>query len=117
MIFYCPNCKKLEVGKISYTEKDFIFTNMRDGYGLMLHNVICKECGYPLSAVVCTNKASEKDQDGVEYYRYVIEGYQDGSFATKEEMLSFIKRIHEESNRYNKEQVIDACNKFLQTND
>jgi hypothetical protein len=114
-MFYCPHCKKIEVNEEkSYGEKDIIFNNSRDGYGLMLHYVICKECEYPLSAVVKDYKIKERELDGIWYWQTIITNYQDGTFASKNNMLKLIKQKYETSDRWNKQQVINACNKFLE---
>lgn len=107
-LFYCPNCKKIEIGNISYVEKDTIAINPRDGYGRMFRYVICKECDYPLSAIVPA--INTKDKEEVEYYKSVITAYQNGEYATKEEMLNWIKKRHKQG--YD---AFCACNKFLET--
>jgi hypothetical protein len=114
MIFYCPNCSELEYPKVSYTDKDIIFNNCRDGYGLMIHNVICKKCSYPLSAFMYCG-----DDHAIEYYKTLITGYQNGYYESKENMLKLIKSRYEKTSRTNVLQVINAsqvikyCDMFL----
>jgi hypothetical protein len=110
MIFYCPHCKTLEIGKTtSYTNKDTIANNCRDGYGLGLHYVVCKNCSYPLSAIVFE---SREDEDIVWYFKTIIEDYQNGNFAKKDDMLNWIKKIYE----YRNQEIVDICDKFLNDN-
>lgn len=106
-LFYCPNCNETEIGKITYNEKDIIYNNCRGGYGLMLHYVICRNCGYPLAAYVNNNR---NDTGEIVYYKSVIKAYQNGEYATKEEMLKKLKKTHLKG--YS---VVAACNKFLET--
>jgi hypothetical protein len=113
MMFYCPNCKKLELGKVSYSEKEYIASNCRDGWGYPLHYVICKECNYPLSTVMYTPTVAEKDEDEIQGLKYVIEGYQNGMFQNKKDMLLWMKNRYKNSNRPNSIQVINACDKYL----
>jgi len=104
-LFYCPNCKEIEIDKITYNEKNIIYNNYRDGYGLILHCVICKVCGYPLATYV---NIKNNNKDEIEYYKSVIESYQNGEYETKENMLKEIKKIHMEN--YN---IVSTCNKFI----
>lgn len=104
-LFYCPNCKDIELGSIRYKDKDIIFNNPRDGYGLMLHYVVCKNCSYPLSAFVNIKNDAE---DEINYYKSVIEAYQNGGYATKKDMINILKNIYQKG--YD---VITACNIFV----
>jgi hypothetical protein len=93
-MFYCPNCKTLETKDISYTEREYIFTNCRDGYGSFIHNVICKTCNYPLAGIVYVrNKIDEGD---IDYYKSVMTAYQNGEFAEKNDMLQAIEDRYQE---------------------
>jgi hypothetical protein len=81
---------------------------MRDGYGLMFHYVICKSCEYPLSAVVNTKR---NDIEEVEYFKSVIEAYQNGEYQEKAIMLQAIR------DRYEKDylkalNIVNICDKF-----
>jgi len=105
-MFYCPNCGTLEVSNKNYPKEDIIFNNLRDGYGLMLHYVLCKKCNYPLSAVVYTR---HNDAEEIQYYKSIIEDYQNGYFSDKKTIMERIKSRYIKGNSKNKEQVLTAC--------
>jgi hypothetical protein len=75
----------------------------------MLHYVVCKECSYPLSAIVAVGDC-EKDE--ILYYKNIIDDYQNGVFAKKEDMLNWIKDKYERG-RIKNQEIVDICDKFL----
>jgi len=108
MLSYCPNCNKLENGEISYTSEDTVYSNFRDGYGMIIQNVICKECNYPLAGMI---RKTMKDDDEIEYFKDLITRYQDGGYATKEEMLNIVKMRNKGSR--NEKEILSHCDFYL----
>lgn len=69
--FYCPNCGKEEmVEKIPHGT----MLNCRDGYGMPIHHYECSEC-HNLDAGYMRQRSASPDEK--DYYRHVIEYYQD----------------------------------------
>lgn len=96
-VFYCPQCKKLEINFEFDEKKDrnkITYMNPRDGYGRPITHIICPSCGYELSGFVNTMgqvKQKEDESEIIEYYKSVIEGYSDGSFCDSEKLLELIR--------------------------
>ena len=109
MIFYCPQCNKLDMDfRISLDIPQVV--NIRDGYGHPLYHVKC-ECGNCLSAGIhYTKEEVESDLGLLDYIKEIITNYNkggyfytDGDYECIEENINKreqqIKEAMEERNR------------------
>lgn len=80
-LFYCPKCKKEEIGDYNLHEEDKTVVNIRDGYGRPIIHYKC-ECGNYLAGSVDL-RGLEDDTRAVDYYKAVIKDYnENGKYVT-----------------------------------
>lgn len=113
MLQYCPNCKDKKVDDERQLSGDHhIWTNIRDGFGSMFKYRMCPYCAYPLCGVF-ERITTKSDKGDVDYHISIIEDYQNGNYASKEDVLNSIKtRYEKDLNRI--QDIIDACDYFIE---
>lgn len=112
MLQYCPNCKDKKIDNETQLDREHhIWTNIRDGYGSMFKYRLCPHCAYPLCGVF-ERITTETNEDEIEYHVSIIENYQNGHYASKNDVLSgFIKKYEKDLERIN--DILDACDYFV----
>lgn len=97
-IFYCPECKKLEIN-FEFDERkqreQITWVNSRDGWGRPICHIVCPHCGYELSGymfVLGMIKNDDDKEDIIQYVKYTIEGYSDGSYCDTKKLLEIIRK-------------------------
>ena len=67
-MFYCPKCDKLEINfkfkNLNEERELHTFSNIRDGWGMPINHIICRNCGNLLAGVMTLRK---NDKDEIEY--------------------------------------------------
>ena len=64
-MFYCPKCDKLEINfkfkNLNEERELHTFSNIRDGWGMPINHIICRNCGNLLAGVM-TLRENDKDE-------------------------------------------------------
>ena len=97
-MFYCPKCDKLEINfkfkNLNEERELHTLSNPRDGWGMPINHIICRNCGNLLAGVMTLRK---NDKDEIEYLKEVITLYnkehKDGGFISDGKLEVLISNI------------------------
>lgn len=106
-MFYCPKCDKLEINfkfKSLNEERELhTFSNIRDGWGMPINHIICKDCGNLLAGTVIIRSKDENGiKDEIEYFKDIITKYnkeeKDGGFIGNGKLDILLRSIKARKN-------------------
>ena len=88
---YCPKCGE---ESISARDRDCYYINVRDGFGRPLRHYRCR-CGNIFAAFVALPIGWSSED--IEYFKGVIEGYNEGGVYYNEEFDKSVRTVYRES--------------------